>query len=118
MHCNRVAHFKLSNSKTLKFGSEAAGRIRVHTFKRIPPFPRSLIGSAPDDWRQRADDFISTYPSQLNLKTNDCKSFALALSRTLTEVEVESLQDLAYARSGSAVGRKGSRSLPDLLDWI
>lgn len=94
----------------------ATGRIRKHTFRRVPRFPRSLIGSTEDDWQYRADTYASTYPSRLNLATNDCKSFAVELASTLTGTPIVSLDELTMdieAKSeGSDVG-----SGPDILDW-
>lgn len=94
-----------------------AGRIRIHEFKRLPPFPRSLVGEVGlDDWQTSVEGFCSAYPSRLNLAQNDCKTFSLQLAKTLTNIETSSLEDLVMVTTGGG-GAGGSPSVPDLLDW-
>lgn len=89
----------------------------MHTFRRVPPFPRSLVGLTSDDWKEMADAHSSTYPSRLNLAQNDCKSFSLQLAKTLTGVEIARLDDLIMHTPSSKRGTNDSHAIPDLLDW-
>lgn len=88
----------------------------MHTFKKVPRFPRSLVGSTLDDWKVKAEQYCAAYPSQLDLAKCDCKTFSLQLSRALTDVEIGSLDELSTA-TPSLQGDSDEKPAPDLLDW-
>jgi hypothetical protein len=99
----------------------SAGRIRLHTFRRDPTFPRALVGYAGEDWEDSFQMFSSQYNTNLDLVQNDCKTFTIALAQHLTGIAQLDLATLPLKRRETTTQAMGSSeqgsSMPDLLDW-